>query len=401
MKKWLLLVASMAMNVGAFAQWTLPVPSSTVDMPMDAESAAYLYNLEAGGFLGGANDWGTRASITAGGEKLYLEESDGGLYFLRCYPTSKKEWKYVSANGDKQLWIDGNLKDEKTYQGCAYWQFEKHDGYYTFTNQNAHDKYNGGNLALVEVVDGNYGNTRLWFYGTDVFNEDGSSMFGEKAYDKWVFVSEEERDALMPQAELYLSSQTLAGAIKHAKELAPELDFSRFEAIYDAKATIEEMDAATANVNALQTLAEAIKRAKELDPEHDFSRFEAIYKSNATTEEMNAATANVNAFIALYNEIYDKTIEYEDFCDFKGVYEVYNNVDATTEELEAAKKEIKNIIDQYEATKATFDNPLDVNIGDGSSLNGWTREFTGAGTTGDTATNTWSSERMVLMVQIC
>lgn len=177
MKKWLLLVASMAMNASVFAQWTLPVPSSTVDMPMNEEEAAYLYNIEAGGFFGGANDWGTRASITAGGEKLYLEESDGGLYFLRCYPTSKKEWKYVSANGDKQLWIDGNLSDGNTYQGCGNWQFEKHDGYYTFTNQNAHEQYNGGNLALVEVVDGNYGNTRLWFYGTDVFNEDGSSKF--------------------------------------------------------------------------------------------------------------------------------------------------------------------------------------------------------------------------------
>ena len=347
MKKWLLLVASMAMNVGAFAQWTLPVPSSTVDMPMDAESAAYLYNLEAGGFLGGANDWGTRASITAGGEKLYLEESDGGLYFLRCYPTSKKAWKYISANGDKQLWIDGDPGNTDTYQGCGNWQFEKHDGYYTFTNQNAHEQYNGGNLALVEVVDGNYGNTRLWFYGTDVFNEDGSSKFGEKAYDKWVFVSEEERNTLMPLVENYNSSVKLEAALKNAKET---------------------------------------------DPNHDFSRFEEVYMAKATVEEMDAATANVNAFIALYNEIYDKTIDYVDFCDFSGVQAVYDNPTSTTEELEAAKKEIKVIIDKYESTKATFDTPLEANIGDGSSLNGWTREFTGAGTTGDTATNTWSSE---------
>lgn len=347
MKKWLLLVASMAMNASVFAQWTLPVPSSTVDMPMDAESAAYLYNLEAGGFLGGANDWGTRASITAGGEKLYLEESDGGLYFLRCYPTSKGAWKYVSANDDKQLWIDGDPDNTGTYQGCGNWQFEKHDGYYTFTNQNVGTMYNGGNLALVDVVNGGYGNSRLWFYGEDVLDGDGNPMFGGKAYDKWVFVTEEVRDEIMPFVEPYRASVKLEAAIKNAKEL---------------------------------------------DPKHDFSRFDAVYMAKATVEEMDEATANVNAFIALYNEIYDKTIDYVDFCDFSGVQAVYDNPNSTTEELEAAKKEIKVIIDKYEATKATFDNPLEANIGDGSSLNGWTREFTGTGTTGDPATNTWSSE---------
>ena len=63
MKKSLLLLASLVMSIGAFAQWAKPIPQG-VELTMG--DTLYLYNVEAGGFLMGANDWGTRASVSAG-----------------------------------------------------------------------------------------------------------------------------------------------------------------------------------------------------------------------------------------------------------------------------------------------------------------------------------------------
>lgn len=345
MKKWLLLVASVATNVGAFAQWALPVPSSTVEMPKDATNAAYLYNLGAGGFLAGANAWGTRASVSKTGDKVYLETPDDEFYSLRCYPSTKNAWKYISANNDKDCWVDGDTGNG--YQGVQSWSFQEHDGYYTFTNSNAKEQYGGGNFAMVEIVNGQKGRTELWFYDSNITNQEGEPMFDGKVYDKWVFISEEVYGELAPAVELYQTSQNLYAAILNAK----------------------------AN-----------------DEAHDYSRFEDVYKAKATVEDMEAAIANINAFVALNNEINEKTPEYEGRCDFSSVLAVYNNPDATTEELEEAKKKITEIITDYEQTIATFDNPAQMAIGDGSSFDPWTREFTGDGTTGDPATNTWSTE---------
>ena len=347
MKKWLLLAASFAMKASVFAQWTLPVPSSTESAGFDKKSAHYLYNLEAGGFLAGGNEYGTRASISKTGDKVYLETPDDEFYYLRCYPASKNDWRYISANDNKNLWVDGNPGDGNTYQGTGTWGFQEHDGYYTFTNLNATEKFGGGNLAVVEVVNGQKGDTRLYFYNPDVANDNGDLMFDGKVYDKWVFVSDEVYEQLTQEVAAYQTSQNLYATILNAK----------------------------AN-----------------DETHDFSRFETVYKAKATVEEMEAAIANIKAFSALMDEYNNKTPEYEGRCDFSSVLAVYNNPDATTEELEEAKKQITVIINNYESTKATFDSPAFIEIGDGSDVAPWTREFTGDGTVGEWHTNTWSTE---------
>jgi hypothetical protein len=48
MKKSLLLLASLVMSIGAFAQWAKPIPQG-VELTMG--DTLYLYNVEAGGFL--------------------------------------------------------------------------------------------------------------------------------------------------------------------------------------------------------------------------------------------------------------------------------------------------------------------------------------------------------------
>ena len=349
MKKWLLLAALCATNASVFAQWTVPVPSSTVDIALDKENANYLYNLEAGGFFAGANEWGTRASIAGNGDKVYFESSDGEFFYLRCYPASKKEWKYVSANTEGfNLWVDAALNKPDTYQGQESWLYQLNDGYYTLTNDNAATAYKGQNLAVVELVEGKKNNTRLFFYTPEVTNKDGVLMFDGKIYDKWVFISDAEYEVLQPKVEIYMASVN-------------------FKAAIDA--------------------------AKENDPKHDWSLYDEMYQNTSTTiEDMSTATTHMNAFVALNNEIQAKTPEYQGRCSFQPVIDVYNNPQSTVEELEAAKKQISDIISEYEQNQATFDNPANLAIGDGSSFDPWTREFTGEGTVGDVATNNWSTE---------
>ena len=76
MKKSLLLIASVVMSTAAaFAQWVKPVPefSALVD---DGVTVQYLYNVEYGGFLLGANDWSTRASLsTSHGLQMKIQKN--------------------------------------------------------------------------------------------------------------------------------------------------------------------------------------------------------------------------------------------------------------------------------------------------------------------------------------
>lgn len=80
--------------------------------------------------------------------------------------------------------------------------------------------------------------------------------------------------------------------------------------------------------------------------------------------------------------------------DFSSVDAVYNNTSSTVEELTAAKENISIIITNYKASLASYENPADLTdqIGDGSSIDPWTRKFTGNGEVGTWHLNTWSTE---------
>lgn len=71
--------------IGAFAQWTKPVPTGTT---LAAGEECYLYNVKADAFFLGANDWLTRASVSElRGYKVWLEahESDPSSYYITNY----------------------------------------------------------------------------------------------------------------------------------------------------------------------------------------------------------------------------------------------------------------------------------------------------------------------------
>ncbi len=80
--------------------------------------------------------------------------------------------------------------------------------------------------------------------------------------------------------------------------------------------------------------------------------------------------------------------------DFSKPEAVYGNTAATVEELQEATRQITIIVNNYKSGLATFENPADLTdqIGDGSDVGPWSREFTGEGQVGTWHTNTWSTE---------
>lgn len=65
-------MTSLLVTTSMWAQWTKPAPPAVQEMKVGEE--CYLYNKMADGFLLGANDWNTRASISQTlGHKVYIE----------------------------------------------------------------------------------------------------------------------------------------------------------------------------------------------------------------------------------------------------------------------------------------------------------------------------------------
>gem|GEM_PF-1988507 len=357
MKKSLLFLASLVVSSVASAQWVKPVPSSTVDMDDSGSAEQYLYNKGAVGFFAGGNDWTTRASINATGDpirmiKLYEDDEKtvpSGTWNFGCYPSVKGTWLYVSANAFDAQWVDaGNAVGNDSYPGTDMWVVKKQEnGTYKFANWAIGETF----LGVAEIYEGKKGNTRTYFYNPDAKytytenNEDfEAASFDGDFWDEWVFVTPEEREALVPQVELYMAAQSLNAAIENAKVENPTYNYSVIEAVYkNTSSTKEELQAAQTKLTAVLSLKKALDAAKEKYPELDFSSPESVY----------------------------------------------NNIDATTEALNAAESEVTVIVNNYFSSIASFDDPYDYTpvIGDGSDVGPWT--FDGTGTW---HTNTWSTE---------
>lgn len=350
MKKTLLLLAMLLVSVASFAQWKAPVPSKVQEMATDG-TTQFLYNKEAGGFFAGGNDWNTRASITANADSIKFVEADGDNFNFMCFPNAanKGKWLYVSCNSYDAMWVDApNADSNNDYPGTDSWQVKKNaNGTYSISNT-LYD----GKLGIAEFYRGLAGNTRTYINDPiDQYeeNEEAVPSVSGAFYDEWYFIDEEEVNALKPQVEAYLASVNLKGAISQVKAQDASYDLSVLNAIYNnTSSTKEELDAATAVANAVVDFSQALATAKQTYPSLDFSAPVAVY----------------------------------------------NNPSSTKEELAAAKNQIQEIINNYLATQASFDKPIDFEktIGNGSDVGPWTREFTGDGEIGTWHTNTWSTE---------
>lgn len=252
MKKSLLLLATLLMSSVGFAQWVQPVPQS---VDMNPGDSLYLYNVGAGAFFAQGNDWGTRASVST---------DKGNLVVFKVAYEDEEEtvpmgtYVFADSVGDKMnsldcsdyggIWVDGAGRS-----GDAMWTYEKQGDYYIIGNTNVPS----GNFGVAQVFEGKTGNTRCWIYDaslTYTYDENGETMtapkFSGEFWDKWIFVTKAEYEAILPQVSAYGAAAALKAAIDQAKAEYPAVDFSAVENVYNNTAsTAQELKDAQAKID--------------------------------------------------------------------------------------------------------------------------------------------------------
>lgn len=160
------------------------------DMPkataLDVTGATkqYFFNVEAKGFIIGANDWNTRASIDPAKGYLMNFEANGETYKL-CATNNINNNKAndLDYDGDGNIWVDGSGR-----AGAGQWTFNVNaDGTFTISNTSA-----PGFLSITSDE-----NTRLYI------------SEAADAKSKWIAVSEEDYQEFSKKATIIAEAATL------------------------------------------------------------------------------------------------------------------------------------------------------------------------------------------------
>ncbi|MBQ0048037.1 MAG: hypothetical protein KBT33_11155 [Prevotellaceae bacterium] len=257
MNKLILFVASLFVSVASFAQWVKPAdPAST---PLAVGEECYLFNKEAGGFLIGANDWGTRASVsTTAGHKVYIEAGTAdGSYYITNYVLQggmADQIGYMFVDNVSAIYVD-NTKEGKP---CNQYTFlDQGDGTFKIGLSNANTgeytdaNYPGACLGVIPEKN----DTRLYFCELD--NSDGYDF--SKCQVLWYFVSPANYATYTQAMIQYEAAVALKASIDEAETVAG-VDAV---ALADAKAAYANTSS-TADALAAQkkSLDLAIKNAK-------------------------------------------------------------------------------------------------------------------------------------------
>ena len=308
LKALLVLCTSMMMTSTVFG-WEKPIPQTVHLTPVaDASDGEemYLYNVGYGGFLIGANDWGTRASLGNTGIAVKIVEKGEGRYGIL------NTWNgdYMSPDAVDGIWTDGSRANS--------------DGWtITLTSGN---NFTLGVPALSEK--GTLGilstSTETKLYLIDVVPD------GAKNYNQWAMVEETEYQAWKEKNDVYVAAMNLEKAIKDAKEKYPSIDLYEEEAIYyNPTSTLEELNAAINTIPVkLKDAAEAemssatyanpkdvsdLIKNRSFDKQGDFTGWEGGFAAGGTP---STAAEHYNTIYNSYQTIKDLPV---------GVYKV--NVD--------------------------------------------------------------------------
>ncbi|MCH5175408.1 MAG: hypothetical protein J1F40_05940, partial [Prevotellaceae bacterium] len=190
MKRKLLFVAAVAASaLGFHANAQIekpekPVPTTTA-LAEDGSTTQYLYNVEAGAFLLGANDWGTRASVdVVKGWQMRVKKNDS-TWSLGCYAeegSKKNTWQGVFAGKEDDIWADNAGGDN-----ANNWVITKlENNQFTISNPSAGQ----GNLSVVPSKK----DTRLYL-STD-----------DDAQDVWAAVSPDNYNSYQTDYAEYLAA---------------------------------------------------------------------------------------------------------------------------------------------------------------------------------------------------
>ena len=306
MNKFTLLAASLFVSSTVFAEWTKPVaPAST---PLAVGDTLYLYNVKADGFLLGANDYETRASVSpTHGFKVCIEEYktggvwDGSTYFITDSVEAGGmvgKMGYMFMEGCEKVWVDNTIDGKPNNKYTLTLQA---DGTYKIGLSKVNPEYNPTfypetYLGIIpEKKD-----TRIYLCSPDEFT-------AEAGYDangfqiSWIFVKPSEYERYVSETVVYEAAVALGTAIEKAKTVAGfDADIlSAAEALYaNSSATVEAMNAKTNEINEAfvsATLASATATS-QVDVLALYGTVEQTFENHETTGwYMNTAATHKQA----------------------------------------------------------------------------------------------------------
>jgi len=385
MKKSLLLFVSYVLAaVSVFAQQPAkPQPTFTSWVE---NKEVYLYNVEAGLFLVGGNEWGTNACLITNGSKAWNNHitysqfmhgsasiegtpwiivasdenrgpsSDDYTYSFQRSTDSKL---FLAVAGDNRAWVDGGPEGvEKDYAG------------WTVVKKNADKTFQLGYIRKVERKDGE-GNVikeddkvvydfvaEKGVYGVYKFDTDTLTTYinENEAYSTWALVAPADYDEVLPQLQLYYAYPTLENLINDARALGFAKDFSKYENLLTkAGATLKEFEDAIAELKTSYEFGKIIKDAESADPNRSWDKFKAIYSDEtSTTEVIETNTKLINALLDLYKVI-DEGQTLDAAHDYTAAKDVYNSDASTQEQIEAKTKLVKAFV----SLKKTIDEAIE------------------------------------------
>ena len=217
MSKLFALAASMLVCMASYAQWTKPSAPAMSEMVIGEE--CYLYNKDAGGFLVGANDYGTRASVSPTfGHKIYIEKGTAeGSYYIGNYVLQggmKDNVAYMYMYSWDGIWVD----QTKTGSTNNQYTFEKQeDGTYKIGVSPENENVNPTvfqDAYLGTIIPENDTKVYLCY----LFNIKGYTL--DQFQMIWYFVSPANYQAFTTAVVQYNSAMTLAATISKAEQTA-------------------------------------------------------------------------------------------------------------------------------------------------------------------------------------
>lgn len=421
MKKSVLLFASLLLAaVSAIAQPAKPTVTYSDWASVEEKADIYLYNVEAGMFLSAGSSWGTRATLVGTQDKKTYNDLitgsgkfEGRVWYIvasesrmgeNCFKfmnfgnidESNGQGKkgYLAADNPDGVWVDGG--DGRPNDG---WYIAKDNGNKTFQLgyiKKVAQKDEAGNEVKVgeETV---YDYNKMGLLGAQKFAEGNLETFideSNEAYTTWALVTVDEYKRVEPLFKVYYIAEGLKKTLNDAKALGIA-DFPEYEEMLTKEGvTYDQYKAAIDQLTPAVTFGQVILEAKEMDANHSWTKFETIFAdTKSTNADFTANTAILKAYMSLKKNL-DDAAKYS--IDTAEQAALYNNNDASAEELEKASTAVYEMVKEYELAHATLDNPGEIthkltNV-DGKSITDWTRTFTGEGTVGDFACNTWSVE---------
>ena len=232
MNKLTLFVTSLLVSVSSFAQWVKPAAPAVATMEEGKE--CYLYNKGADGFLVGANDWGTRASISPTlGHKVYIEKgTDNGSYYIAndvLEGNMAGQRGYMFIDDWNGIWVDNTIDGKTNNQ----YTFEAQTGgTYKIGLSPKNEKFNpvdypGAYLGIVPSMN----DTRIYLCDPD--NSAGFKM--EDCHLVWYFVSPADYVTYSTAMKPYLAAVALGESIAEAEKISG-VDAEALKAAKDAYA---------------------------------------------------------------------------------------------------------------------------------------------------------------------